>query len=71
MTTLTVVWPLACSSRSGGQPCALLVRQVDHASTTGDMPVQLIRILRRDRHASGDLGEEVYCPQELRLNAGR
>src|SRR6476646_1152012 len=71
MTTLTVVWPLACSSRSGGQSCALLVRKVDHASTTGDMPVQLIRILRRDRHVSGDLGEGSYCPQDLGHNAGR
>jgi hypothetical protein len=57
MTTLTVAWPLACSSRSGGQSRALLVRQVDHVSTTGDMPVQRICILRHDPRLPGDWGE--------------
>jgi hypothetical protein len=45
MTTLTVVASLARSSRPGGQHWALLVRYVDHASTTGDIPVWRILIL--------------------------
>src|SRR5690349_11309633 len=45
MTTLTVVLPLARSSRRGGQSCVLLVRYVDQASTGGDIPVCRILVL--------------------------
>ena len=65
MMTLTVSWPFASISRSGGQSCALLVRLVAHASTTGDMSVWCILIPQYTRCASADPGRTVV-PAQIR-----
>jgi hypothetical protein len=63
MTTLTVVRPLACSSRSSGQSCALLVRYASHASATGDIPVGRMLILPPATPRVAVIGERDFLYQ--------